>query len=166
MTLAIQTYINYKDMIPGTPTPRTRDKIFENTFEDQSFDLDTSISFQISPQYFDNIDEEEKIHLDMVRRDIHALILTSRFKSFNDLDDLAESKKLKKLDINEIYEFVSTELHAKYSLIEIFAETADYFNINSSKFYTSLSNKFKDDLIQALDNRTKILRRKKINRLF
>ena len=145
---------------------RSRDKIFDNTFEDQSFDLCTSISFQIAPQYDDGLEEEEKIHLDMVRRDIHALIVESRFKSFNELDELAESKKLKKLDINEIYEFISTELHMKYSLIEIFSETADYFNINSTKFYTSLSNKFKEDLIQALDNRTKILRRKKINRLF
>jgi hypothetical protein len=145
---------------------RSRDKIFDNTFEDQSFDLDTSISFQIAPQYDDGLEEEEKIHLDMVRRDIHVLIVESRFKSFNELDELAESKKLKKLDINEIYEFISTELHMKYSLIEIFSETADYFNINSTKFYTSLSNKFKEDLIQALDNRTKILRRKKINRLF
>lgn len=143
-----------------------KDKIFDNTFQDQDFDLDSSISFQVSPQYMDNTDEEDKINLEMIRRDIHALIVVSRFKSFNDLDDLAEAKKLKKVDINEVYEFVAGELVEKYSLIEIFAETADYFNVNPTKFYASLSNKFKEDLIQALDSRTEILKRKKINSLF
>ncbi len=143
-----------------------KDKIFDNTFQDQDFDLDSNISFQVSPQYMDNTDEEDKINLEMIRRDIHALIVVSRFKSFNDLDDLAEAKKLKKTDINEVYEFVAGELVEKYSLIEIFAETADYFNVNPTKFYASLSNKFKEDLIQALDNRTEILKRKKINSLF
>lgn len=143
-----------------------KDKIFDNTFHDQGFELDSSISFQVSPQYADNTDEEDKINLEMIRRDIHALIIVSRFKSFNDLDDLAEAKKLKKADINEVYEFVAGELVEKYSLIEIFAETADYFNVNPTKFYASLSNKFKEDLIQALDGRTEILKRKKINSLF
>jgi hypothetical protein len=143
-----------------------RDKIFDNTFEDQDFQLDSSISFQISPQYSDTSDEEDKIQLEMVRRDIHSIISASRFKSFNELTDLAESKKLKKLDINEVYEFVLSELNLKYSQIELFAETADYFNINPTKFYSSLGNKFKEDLIQELDNRTKILKKKKINRLF
>jgi hypothetical protein len=143
-----------------------KDKIFDNTFQDQDFDLDSSISFQVSPQYMDNTDEEDKINLEMIRRDIHALIVVSRFKSFNDLDDLAEAKKLKKIDINEVYEFVAGELVEKYSLIEIFAETSDYFNVNPTKFYASLSNKFKEDLIQALDSRTEILKRKKINSLF
>lgn len=147
-------------------TTYKRDKIFDNTFEDQDFQLDSSISFQISPQYSDTSDEEDKIQLEMVRRDIHSIISNSRFKSFNELSDLAESKKLKKLDINEVYEFVLNELNLKYSQIELFAETADYFNINPTKFYSSLGNKFKEDLIQELDNRTKILKKKKINRLF
>lgn len=143
-----------------------KDKIFDNTFYDQGFDLDSSISFQISPQFADSLDEEDKINLDMIRRDIHELIVNSRFKMFNDLDDLAESKKLKKMDINEVYEFVSSELEDRYSLIEIFAETAEYFNVNPTKFYASLSNKFKEDLIQELDKRLEIVKRKKINRLF
>ena len=96
-----------------TPTPHKRDKIFDNTFEDQDFQLDSSISFQISPQYSDDRDEEDKIQLEMIRRDIHALIINSRFKTFNDLGELAESKKLKKIDINEIYEFISDELVSK-----------------------------------------------------
>ena len=149
-----------------TPNPIKRDKIFDNTFEEQDFQLDSSISFQISPQYSDDRDEEDKIQLEMIRRDIHGLIDKSRFRSFNDLDDLSQAKKLKKMDINEIYEFIVSELNLKYSQIELFSEISDYFNINPTKFYASLSNKFKEELIQELDIRTKILKKKKINRLF
>ena len=142
------------------------DKIFNNTFESSEFELNGSISFEVSKQYSDDRSEDEKIELDMVRRDIHEVILASRFKQFNDLDEMNDTKKLKKLDINENYEYVSGELVKKYSLIEIFSETCDYFNVHPSKFYSSLGNKFKEELIQELDNRTNILKRKKINRLF
>jgi hypothetical protein len=77
-----------------------------------------------------------------------------------------DTKKLKKIDINEVYEFIVGELVKKYSLIELFSETCEYFNVHPTKFYSSLGNKFKEDLIQELDIRTNILKRKKINRLF
>jgi hypothetical protein len=142
------------------------DKIFNNTFESSEFELNGSISFEVSKQYSDDRSEDEKIELEMIRRDIHSAILGSRFKHFNDLDDMHDTKKLKKIDINEVYEFIVGELVRKYSLIELFSETCEYFNVHPTKFYSSLGNKFKEDLIQELDIRTNILKRKKINRLF
>lgn len=142
------------------------DKIFNNSFENTDFELNSSISFEVSKQFSDDRSEDEKIELEMIRRDIHSTIVNSRFKHFNDLDDMHDTKKLKKLDINEIYEFIVDELAKKYSLIELFSETCDYFNVHPTKFYSSLGNKFKEDLIQELDNRTNVLKRKKINRLF
>jgi hypothetical protein len=142
------------------------DKIFNNTFESSEFELNGSISFEVSKQYSDDRSEDEKIELEMIRRDIHSAILNSRFKHFNDLDDMHDTKKLKKIDINEVYEFIVGELVKKYSLIELFSETCEYFNVHPTKFYSSLGNKFKEDLIQELDTRTNILKRKKINRLF
>jgi hypothetical protein len=142
------------------------DKIFNNTFESTEFELNGSISFEISKQFTDETSEDEKIELDMIRRDIHSSIINSRFAHFNEINDMHDTKKLKKLDINEIYEFIVDELSKKYSIVEIFSETCDYFNVHPTKFYSSLGNKFKEDLIQELDIRTNILKRKKINRLF
>jgi hypothetical protein len=51
-------------------------------------------------------------------------------------------------------------------IIEIFSEVCDYFNINPTKFYQSLGNKFKEELIETLDRKTNILKKKNINRLF
>ena len=128
--------------------------------------MDGSISFDISPQWVDDRPEDEKIHTENLRREIHTLIEESRFKHFNEIDEFGESKKLRKIDINQIYEYLEEELCVNYSRIEIFAETADYFNVHSTKFYNALSNIFKERLIEELDQKTNILGRKNIKKLF
>jgi hypothetical protein len=144
-----------------------RDKIFDNTFEDGSdFELNGSISFNLNPQYTDNRDEEEKIESEQIRNKIHELIINSRFKKFNEIDEFQQITKLRKLDINEVYGFMYDELHDRYSIIDLFSELCDYFNINPTKFYSSLSNKYKEDLIQELDKKTNVLQKKNINKLF
>jgi hypothetical protein len=144
-----------------------RDKIFDNTFEDGGdFELNGSISFNLNPQYTDNRDEEEKIESEQIRNKIHELITNSRSKKFNEIDEFQQITKLRKLDINEVYGFMYDELHDRYSIIDLFSELCDYFNINPTKFYSSLSNKYKEDLIQELDKKTNVLQRKNINKLF
>ena len=142
------------------------DKIFDNSFESAEFELNTNVSFSISPRYADDRPEEDKIMQLTLQKDIHALIESSRFNHFNKLDEFSDSRKLKKSDINEVYEFIEGELNRDYSIIDIFSELSDYFNINPNKFYSSLANGFKESLIQALDAKTGILKSKNINKLF
>lgn len=143
-----------------------RDKIFDNSFEESEYEMDANMSFELSPRVVDNRSEEDKIEADLIAREIHELISNSRFKKFNEIDEFQQTTKLKKLDINEVYEFISEEMKAKHSLVDVFSELCDYFNVNPTKFYQSLSNKFKEELIEELDERTHILKRKNINRLF
>ena len=144
-----------------------RDKIFDNTFDDGGdFELNGTISFNLNPQYSDNRDEEDKIESNLIRNTIHELIDNSRFKKFNVVDEFQQVTKLRKLDINEVYGFIFDEMSEKYSLIDLFSELCDYFNINPTKFYSSLSNKYKEALIQELDKKTNVLKRKNINKLF
>lgn len=142
------------------------DKIFDNTFEETEFELNTNVSFNLSPRVADNRDEEDKIMQISLQTAIHDLIESSRFKEFNKLDEFADSRKLKKADINEVYDYIEGELSREYSIIDIFSELSDYFNINPNKFYSSLANGFKEELIQALDFKTGILKSKNINKLF
>ena len=144
-----------------------RDKIFDNTFEDGGdFELNGTISFNLNPQYTDNRDEEDKIESTQIRNKIHELIEASRFKKFNEVDEFQQITKLRKLDINEVYGFMYDELSTKFSIIDLFSELCDYCNINPTKFYSSLSNKYKEALIQELDKKTNVLKRKNINKLF
>lgn len=144
-----------------------RDKIFDNTFEESAnYEFDPGMSFEIAPSAIDDRDEEDKIEASLIADKIHELIQASRFKVFNDIDEFQQTTKLKKLDINEVYEYISDEMRAKHSIVDIFSELCDYFNINPTKFYQSLGNKFKEELIEELDQRTGVLKRKNINRLF
>ena len=143
-----------------------RDKIFDNTFEETEFEFDSSMTFEVAPSYVDDRSEEDKIEANLIADRIHKLIEVSRFKKFNEIDEFQQTVKLKKLDINEIYEYISDEMKAKHSLVDVFSELCDYFNINPTRFYQSLGNKFKEELIEELDERTNILKRKNINRLF
>jgi hypothetical protein len=143
-----------------------RDKIFDNTFTESEYELDSSFSFEIAPSYLDNRDEEDKIETQIIITKIHELIESSRFKHFNSINEFNETVKLKKNEINEIYEFISDELRPNHSIIEVFSELCDYFNVNPTKFYQSLGNKFKEELIEVLDKKTNVLKKKHINRLF
>jgi hypothetical protein len=143
-----------------------RDKIFDNTFEETDYELDSSLSFELSPSVADNRPEEDKIESKLVATEIHELIESSRYKKFNVVDEFQQTVKLKKIDINNIYEFISDEMRDSHSIVDVYSELCDYFNINPTKFYQSLGNKFKEELIEELDARTNILKKKNINRLF
>ena len=141
------------------------DKIFNNSFDTPEFELG-NISFDLDPSLREELDEEEKIHYEMIARKIHELITVSRFKIFNEVDELGKCNKLRKTDINEVYGYIVDEMQAKWSRIDIFSEMCIYFDIKPVKFYSSLSNVYKEDLIQELDRKTGILDKKNIKRLF
>ena len=137
------------------------DKIFNNNFESPDTEF-SNINFELDPNVKDNKDEEDKIHFELIAREIHRLIEISRFKKFNKVDELGKCASLKKADINDIYGYIVDEMAANNSRIDIFSELCVYFDINPTKFYSSLSNVYKEDLIQELDLRTGILKQKNI----
>lgn len=142
-----------------------KDKIFNNSFDTPEFEL-SNISFDLDPSLKDELDAETKIHYEMIARKIHELILASRFKVFNEVDDLGKCNKLRKTDINEVYGYILDEIGKNWSNIDLFSELCIYFDIKPAKFYSSLSNVYKEDLIQELDRKTGILEKKNIKRLF
>ena len=141
------------------------DKIFNNSFDTPEFELG-NISFDLDPSLREELDAEEKIHYEMIARKIHELITISRFKVFNEVDDLGRCNKLRKTDINEVYGYIVDEIGKSWSRIDLFSELCIYFDIKPAKFYSSLSNGYKEDLIQELDAKTGILEKKNIKRLF
>jgi len=143
-----------------------KDKIFDNNFDSPEFEVLSNFTFDLDPVYKDNRSEEEKIHVEMLSRDIHDLVEVSRFNVFNKVDEQGKTSKLKKVDINEVYGYIIDEISKSYTLIDIFSEMCVYFDINPSKFYNSLSNAYKEELISELDKKTNILDKKNIKKLF
>lgn len=127
-----------------------RDKIFDNNHgnyessgEKVNFNLDSSL--QTNESHDDIVDTE------IIYEDIDKLIKESKFNAYNIPDEKGNFKKLNKVDINEVYSFVTENL--KHPKIETFSTISDYFDINFNKFYESLSNKFKEELLQELESR-------------
>jgi hypothetical protein len=128
-----------------------RDKIFQNLYEET--ELDTSdINFRVDPSFESKSYEytlDEKLVLEKVD---HLLTETKKYDRFRLSDEEGNFKKLNKNEINEVYQFVINNL-SNEPKIEIFSVLSSIFDINSDKFYESLSNTFKTELITELKER-------------
>ncbi len=140
------------------------DKIFDNSFEESEFDGRT-VNWSTDPSWSTSRDAENCIVDDMLMAKIDILINNSDFKTLNNPAKDGRIPKLSKVQISEVYSFISNNVR-DYNIIEIFAATSEYFDIQGAKFYNSLSNAHKDRLMQELDKRTNIVDRKGIRKLF
>tara|TARA_R110000868_G_scaffold141780_7_gene358537 strand:+ start:1963 stop:2424 length:462 start_codon:yes stop_codon:yes gene_type:complete len=127
-----------------------RDKIFENTYEETEMDSH-DITFTIDPSlrqksFEMTIDEE------LIFNKFDDIVKNTKFEAFTLMDGELKFKKLNKRDINEVYSFATTKLHREPN-IEIFSVICSYFDISPEKFYESLSNSFKTELITDLKSR-------------
>ena len=141
------------------------DKIFNNTFGEQDLSSET-ITFKLSPRCESNLDTDDQMHYDLLFEKIDGVIKGSEFEHLNEMTSDGVSKKLNKVQINKVFSYVITSLGKDYSRVDIFGVLSDYFDVFPNKFYNSLSNKFKDELITELDEKYDILKKKKINKLF
>ena len=140
------------------------DKIFDNSFEESDYD-GRSINWQLDPVFSSSKDTESSIGDIMLMEKIDELIKNSDFNKWNIPDKEGKIPKLNKIQISEVYSYISLNVK-EYSVIEIFAATSEYFDIQGAKFYNSLSNAHKDELMIELDKRTGIIDRKGIRKLF
>lgn len=141
------------------------DKIFNNTYGDHSAGEDP-ISFNVAPSYLDDMDPDDKIHYEMLFQKIDDLIKGSEFEHLNEVTEKGVIKKLNKVQINKVFFYTIEHIGSSYTRVDIFSVLSDYFDVFPNKFYNSLSNKFKDELIKELDDKYNILEKRKIRKLF
>jgi len=141
------------------------DKIFNNTYGQQEVDT-KPISFTIAPAYDNDRDTDDQIHYQLLLKKIDELIVGSEFEELNKVTPEGIAKKLNKVQINKVFFYIIEHIGSAYSRIDLFAVLSDYFDVFPNKFYNSLSNKFKDELIGELDGKYNILEKKGIRKLF
>jgi len=128
-----------------------RDKIFDNKYDEVEMDS-TDINFNIdssvqSRSYEYTIDEK------LIHEKVEVLIdQVSRYDKYLKPDESGNFKKMNKSDINEVYSYITHQLKHE-PRIEIFSILCSMFDIDTSKFYESLSNSFKTELITQLKSR-------------
>ena len=102
----------------------------------------------------------------LLYEEIDSLIKNSEYAQLNVLDEYNKVKKLNKLQINRVYTFIIVNINTTHRKMDVFSILSDYFDIYPYKFYSSLSNKYKNELIMELDKSTNILEKRKIRKLF
>lgn len=128
-----------------------RDKIFDNAFGSSEVDI-LNKSFQLDKEVAERqIDEkiDESIYCEQVKE---ILLGNPDYYKFN--SPLADGSYLKigKLEINDMYQSVLKQIPGLKN-IEAFSIITSIYDISPEKFYESLSNKFKTDLIEELRRR-------------
>jgi len=142
-----------------------RDKIFNNTYGEQDLSQG-KINFTVSASWLDGMDPDDKQHYDSLFEKVDALIKGSEFEHLNEATPDGVIKKLNKVQINKVFFYLIEKTGSSYSRIDLFSVLSDYFDVFPNKFYNSLSNKFKDELINELDKKYNILEKRKIRKLF
>jgi hypothetical protein len=128
-----------------------RDKIFDNDFEQT--ELDTSEKkFSIDSNFAEKT-LDDKIDESMFNRTIEEFIKDNyRLSTLNTRNEDGSFPKINKSEINEIYRSV-TEAMPYIPKIEVFSIVTSIYDISPEKFYESLSNTFKTELITELKSR-------------
>jgi hypothetical protein len=150
---------------PLSPVKIKVDKIFDNTYGDIEHESYGKVSFSVDSSFHSYDNPEEKLHDKLLFQQVHGLIENSKFSVHNMIDENMKYQKLNKLEMNEVFGYVSSNL-INVRRIDIFSQLTDYFDIAPAKFYSSLSNKYKNELINELDKATNVLEKKKIRKLF
>jgi len=141
------------------------DKIFDNTYGDVDYEQQNKANFVVDSTFHSYENLEETLQDVIVFKQIHDLIENSRFSTKHLSGDKIKYRKLNKFEINEVYEYISSNI-LNIRKIDIFSHLTDYFDITSNKFYSSLSNVYKNELINELDKITNVLEKKNIKKLF
>ena len=142
-----------------------KDKIFNNTYGEQDLGQG-KINFTVAPSWLDGMDSDDKMHYNTLFEKVDELIKGSEFEHLNEATPGGVIKKLNKVQINKVFFFLIEKTGTSYSRIDLFSVLSDYFDVFPNKFYNSLSNKFKDELINELDAKYNILEKRKIRKLF
>ena len=142
-----------------------KDKIFNNTYGEQDLSQG-KINFTVSASWLDGMDPDDKQHYDSLFERVDALIKGSEFEHLNEATPDGVIKKLNKVQINKVFFYLIEKTGSSYTRIDLFSVLSDYFDVFPNKFYNSLSNKFKDELINELDKKYNILEKRKIRKLF
>ena len=142
-----------------------KDKIFNNKYGEQDLS-GQKISFTVSSSWLDNMDPDDKMHYDALFEVVDNLIKGSEFEHLNEATPDGVIKKLNKVQINKVFFYIIENVGTSYTRIDLFSVLSDYFDVFPNKFYNSLSNKFKDELIKELDDKYNILEKRKIRKLF
>lgn len=134
-------------------------KIINNDYYSKEIDT-RQISFNLDPSFQTSGNDVQSLHLELLLKDIEKVIKGSKFEIY--IKD--PEKKLNKSQINDVYHYIIKKL-PDYTKTDLFSQISEYFDIDYHKFFGSLSNMFKQELIEEI-SKSSMYKKRKINKLF
>jgi len=143
------------------------DKIFNNAYNrgDIKFDFFNKLKIKDgfdpnSEEFIDaSFSEWENTEL---REKIYEIFINSKLK-----DIYIKNKKVLKNEMFDIFYFFYNRISKeKYTFMQIFIEIVEFMKMNYKDMFYLLMPKDKQQLIKEIDDKYKILKKKKIKRLF
>lgn len=143
------------------------DKIFNNNYGNVEFDT-SEIKFEVDTSFLMDAynDLNDDLDMKMMYDSLDEVIQGSEYAAYNEINENGDIPKLSKEQINKVFLYVIGKLKRKYTITDLFIIVSEYFDILPNKFYNSLSNQTKNELIEELDKRYNILNKKKYKKLF
>lgn len=138
------------------------DKIFNNNYYDPEFNNE-NINFKVDDNFYHKNDQLTEAMDKALEEKIHNAIQNSQWSYVNEKHD-DEFVVPNKEELNYIFDYIINTVEDE-DIIDIWSGLAEYFRINSKRFYNALSNYYKDLLINSLKNNTYFLKNK-MKRLF
>jgi hypothetical protein len=127
---------------------------------DEGFEPDPMMDYR-SLQSVVTYDDEEYIHSTKLNTKIDEIFQDSRWTV------ISPTKKIPKDLIPLIFQDILQKLEdSEFTMVEKFVAICDYTAINYQKAYESIHMKYKEQIVQEMDNKYGILGKKGIKRIF
>lgn len=132
------------------------DKIFDNKFHESDYSADdATVDFQSEPFAEDFVNPHRALLVESIIKQIDDIVET-HFHEFKVVTD-NKTKRVNKDAANKIYSIVRNLIKDDFTIIDIWYYVARYFDIDTNRFFDSLDDKFKNELIMALKLNTELL---------
>lgn len=128
--------------------------------ESEEFEQDTTLDYK-NLQSVVTYEDEEYIHATKLNTRIDEIFQKSRWTV------ISPNKKIPKDLIPLIFKDILQELEeSEFTMVEKFVAICDYTAINYTKAYESIHMKYKEQIVQEMDDKYKILGKKGIKKIF
>jgi hypothetical protein len=132
----------------------------KNDVEDEEFEIDSSLDYR-NLQSVVTYEDENYIYSCNLNDKIDEIFQESRWTV------ISPSKKIPKDLIPLIFQDILKELeNTEFSMVEKFVAICDYTAINYQKAYESIHMKYKEIIVQEMDQKYGILGKKGIKKIF
>lgn len=147
-------------------TGKFQDKIFDNTYNTGSTDTQKLPDIKVDNRYAESrLDDCYDVEQYTVKRElldkVYDLYMDSQWKSLP--RDKKFPKELAPFIFNDLWTGLAGNNH---SAMDMFIAIAEFMNTSYEKVYEAAGLKVKDMIIRELEEKYKMLSKKKINRLF